>query len=84
LRAILHFWYFPSGAIWKTSPFPLFAVPIHVLPRIATALFYGLYFGAVIMIPAYPIHRRIARKTKTELTPEILRLSEGIIKSAKN
>ena len=40
--------------------------------------------NGIIMIPAYPIYRRIARKTKTELTPEILRLSEEIIKSAKN
>ena len=40
--------------------------------------------GTIIMIPAYPIYRRIARKTKTELTPEILHLSEEIIKSAKN
>ena len=29
----------------------------------------------------YPIYRRIARKTKAELTPEILRLSEEIRKS---
>ena len=42
-----------------------------------------MVLGAVIMIPAYPIYRRIARKTKTALTPEILRLSEEIIKSAK-
>ena len=42
-----------------------------------------MVLGAVIMIPAYPIYRRIARKTKTELTPEILRLSEEIIKSEK-
>ncbi len=40
--------------------------------------------GALIMIPAYPIYRRIARKTKAELTPEILRLFEEIMKSAKN
>ncbi len=40
--------------------------------------------GSLIMIPAYPIYCRIARKTKKELTPEILRLSEEIIKSAKN
>ena len=43
-----------------------------------------MVLGTIIMIPAYPIYRRIARKTKTELTPEILRLSEEIIKSAKN
>ena len=43
-----------------------------------------MVLGAVIMIPAYPIYRRITRKTKAELTPEILSLSEEIIKSAKN
>ena len=43
-----------------------------------------MVLGAVIMIPAYPIYRRIASKTKAELTPEILCLSEEIIKSAKN
>ena len=37
--------------------------------------------GTLLMIPAYPIYRRIARKTKAELTPEILRLSEEIMKS---
>ena len=42
-----------------------------------------MVLGAVIMIPAYPIYRRIARKTRTELTPEILRLSEEIMKSEK-
>ena len=42
-----------------------------------------MVLGAVIMIPAYPIYRRIARKTKAELTPEILRLSEEIMKSEK-
>ena len=47
-----------------------------------SALF--MIIGTLIMIPAYPIHRRIARKTKTELTPEILRLSEEIMKSTKN
>ena len=40
-----------------------------------------MVLGAVIMIPAYPIYRRIARKAKAELTPEILRLSEEIMKS---
>ena len=43
-----------------------------------------MVLGAVIMIPAYPIYRRIARKTKAELTPEILRLSEEIMSSVKN
>ena len=40
-----------------------------------------MIIGAMLMIPAYPIYRRIARKTKAELTPEILRLSEEIMKS---
>ena len=40
-----------------------------------------MVLGAVIMIPAYPIYRKIASKIKAELTPEILRLSEEIIKS---
>ena len=44
-----------------------------------SALF--MIIGSLIMIPAYPIYRRIARKTKAELTPEILRLSEEIMKS---
>ena len=47
-----------------------------------SALF--MIIGSLIMIPAYPIYRRIARKTKEELTPEILRLSEEIIKSENN
>ena len=43
-----------------------------------------MVLGTGTMIPAYPIYRKIARRTKAELTPEILRLSEEIIKSAKN
>ena len=39
--------------------------------------------GTLLMIPAYPIYRRIARKTKAELTPEILRLSEEIMSSVE-
>ena len=40
-----------------------------------------MFIGMGIMIPAYPIYRRIFEKTKTALTPEILRLSEEITKS---
>ena len=36
--------------------------------------------GVIVMIPAYPVYRYVAKKTKAELTPEILRLSEEIIK----
>ena len=44
-----------------------------------TVLF--MIIGTLLMIPAYPIYRRIAHKTKKKLTPEILRLSEEIMKS---
>ena len=44
-----------------------------------TALF--MIVGTLLMIPAYPIYRRIAHRTKEKLTPEILRLSEEIMKS---
>ena len=40
-----------------------------------------MIIGTLIMIPAYPIYRRIARKTKEALAPEILRLSEEIMNS---
>jgi len=36
--------------------------------------------GALIMIPAYPIYRCVSDKTKKKLTPEILRLSDEILK----
>ncbi len=39
--------------------------------------------GTLLMVPAYPICKHIARQTKAELTPEILRLSEEILKSKK-
>ena len=35
--------------------------------------------GVITMIPAYPVDKHISKKTKAELTPEILRLSEEII-----
>lgn len=37
--------------------------------------------GTVLMIPAYPIYRRISEKKRSELTGEILRLSDEIIRS---
>ena len=43
-----------------------------------TALF--MIIGTILMIPAYPIYRNISTKIKAELTPEILSLSEEIIK----
>ena len=42
-----------------------------------SALF--MMIGSLLMIPAYPLYRRIARRTKAELTPEILRLFEEIM-----
>ncbi|MBR2353670.1 MAG: hypothetical protein IKA76_04115 [Clostridia bacterium] len=43
----------------------------------------GLFcaLGIVMMIPAYPLCKRQARKVRKALTPEILRLSEEIMKS---
>ena len=43
------------------------------------ALFMVL--GTLLMLPAYPLYKQISKKVKTRLTPEILRLSEEIIKS---
>ncbi len=37
--------------------------------------------GAVIMAPAYPVFRHLAKKERDALAPEILRLSEEIMKS---
>jgi len=47
-----------------------------------SALF--MIIGSLVMIPAYPIYRRISRKTEAALKPEILRLSEEIMKSTNN
>lgn len=35
--------------------------------------------GTVAMLPAYPVYRHIAKKTRGALVPEILRLSEEIV-----
>lgn len=43
-----------------------------------------MIIGTLIMIPAYPIYRRISRNIKAELTPEILHLSEKIMNFTKN
>ena len=40
-----------------------------------------MVLGTGSMLPAYPLYRRIFKKTKAELTPEILHLSEEIMKS---
>lgn len=44
------------------------------------SVFFGT-LGMAVMLPAYPIYRHISRKTREKLTPEILRLSDEIIKS---
>ena len=44
-----------------------------------TAIF--MIIGTLMMLPAYPMYKYISKKTKDELTPEILRLSEEIMKS---
>jgi len=43
------------------------------------ALFMAI--GTLMMIPAYPVYKKIAKKKKAELTPEIIRLSEEILQS---
>ena len=35
--------------------------------------------GFITMLPAYPVYRHIAKKTRGALVPEILRLSEEIV-----
>ena len=42
-----------------------------------------MIFGVLLMLPAYPIYRHKSRKAKSKLTPEILRLTDEIIKSKK-
>ena len=39
-----------------------------------------MVLGTLIMIPAYPLYKCISRRTKAELAPEIIRLSDEIIK----
>ena len=43
-------------------------------------LLFGIT-GTLIMLPAYPLYKRISRKTKAELTPRIISLSEEIMNS---
>ncbi len=37
--------------------------------------------GICLMLPAYPIYKHISRRTRNRLAPEILRLSDEIMKS---
>lgn len=46
------------------------------------AAFLKYLFGIVgiaVMLPAYPVYKYVARKTKEQLTPEILQLSEELM-----
>ncbi len=45
----------------------------------ALTLIFGL-LGALIMAPAYPIYKRISKKTRMRLAPEILKLSDEFVK----
>ncbi len=45
---------------------------------IAVALFAA---GALLMLPAYPMKKYISRKVKDKLSPEILRLSDELLRS---
>ncbi len=56
-----------------------FFLDVFTGPTWATVL--PMAIGTFLMIPAYPLNRRIARRTRAKLTPEILRLSEEIIRS---
>ena len=39
-----------------------------------------MIIGTLIMLPAYPCYRLISKRVKSELTPEILSLSEEIMR----
>ena len=54
-----------------------FFLKVFTAPAWITAGF--MIFGIFLMLPAYPIYKRIARKTKRELTPQILKLTEELI-----
>ena len=44
------------------------------------AILFGV-IGILVMSPAYPVYKHSARKTREALTPEILRLSDEIMRS---
>ncbi|MBQ7338243.1 MAG: hypothetical protein IJW40_07290 [Clostridia bacterium] len=46
------------------------------------SILFGL-LGVCVMIPAYPIARRIATRTKKQLTPQILQLSDDILRQER-
>ena len=40
-----------------------------------------MILGAILMAPAYPVYKRLSRRKKEALTPEILTLSDEILNS---
>lgn len=44
------------------------------------AFLFGIA-GTAMMLPAYPLYKRISKKTKARFSPEILRLSEEIMQA---
>ena len=45
----------------------------------ALTFIFGI-IGVLIMTPAYPIYKRISKKTRSRLAPEILKLSDELVK----
>lgn len=37
--------------------------------------------GTAVMLPAYPLYRHISKKTRAKLTPEILKLTDELMRS---
>ena len=54
---------------------------LEVLPGAVWLAAVMMLLGAVIMILAYPIYRYISNKIRNELAPQILSLSEEILKN---
>ena len=44
------------------------------------SVFFGI-LGVLVMLPAYPAYQYISKKVRANLTPEILRLSDEILKN---
>ena len=59
-----------------------FGLDVFAGSDILTLIFCSI--GVAIMLPAYPIYKRISRKAKEKLVPEILRLSDEITNQKSN
>lgn len=56
------------------------------LGAIAGELWLAIIIGLVgvgVMLPAYPVYKRISTSVRAELTPEILKLSDEIMKDGE-